>query len=319
MPKYLQPRFVLTASATIVCVFVLLGIYFSMAPTDFPAREIVTIKKGYSLSQAADIFSEKGIVRSPLLLKIYVMFLSGHRQAQAGDYLFTTPESAFRVAYRLTYGIQGLPKIKLTFYEGMTVKDIGNSLKKAIPAFDLPSFLALAKPYEGYLFPDTYYFYENTTPEEVAGLMRQTFNEKTKPLLLEIQAFGKSATDVVAMASIVEKEATSSQDRRIIAGILWKRISLGMALQVDPPFYYILSKDSGELTAKDLAVDSPYNLYKHTGLPPTPIDNPGFEALRDTVNPTPTKYLFYLSGKDGRMHYAVDLNGHVANKRKYLH
>lgn len=318
MPKYLQPRFFLTTLVAVFFIFALIGMYFSMPPTDFPSKETVTIKKGYSLSQAARIFSEKGIVRSPLLLKVYVMFLSGHRQAQAGDYLFTAPESAFRVAYRLVYGIQGLPKIKLIFYEGMTVKDIGNSLKKTIPTFDLPSFLALAKPHEGYLFPDTYYFYENSTPEEVVELMRQTFNERTKPLLLEIQVFGKSASDVVAMASIVEKEATSSQDRRIIAGILWKRISLGMALQVDPPFYYILNKDSGELTVKDLAVDSPYNLYKHTGLPPTPIDNPGFEALRDTVNPILTKYLFYLSGKDGRMHYATDLDGHVANKKKYL-
>ena len=91
-----------------------------------------------------------------------------------------------------------------------------------------------------------------------------------------------------------------------------------MPLQVDPPFFYILGKDSASLTLKDLAIDSPYNLYKHTGLPPTPIDNPGLNAIVDTINPTPSDYLFYLSGKDGRMHYAVNLAGHTANANKYI-
>ena len=120
------------------------------------------------------------------------------------------------------------------------------------------------------------------------------------------------------MASIVEREATSSIDRRMIAGILWKRIATNMPLQVDPPFYYILGKDSASLTLSDLAVDSPYNLYKHTGLPPTPIDNPGLDSIVDTINPTASNYLFYLSDKNGRMHYAATLDGHTANANKYI-
>ncbi len=120
------------------------------------------------------------------------------------------------------------------------------------------------------------------------------------------------------MASLVEEEASNSTDRRIIAGILWRRLAHNMPLQVDAPFYYIIGKGSSQLTLKDLSMDSPYNLYKHTGLPPRPIDNPGLDAIVDTITPTTTDYLYFLSGRDGKMHYASTFEGHVANKGKYL-
>ena len=292
--------------------------YFSIAPSNFPERTIVTIKSGQYLSQVADTLAGKNIVKSPFMLKLLVVALSGHRQVKATDYLFDEPQSALRVAYRLVNGIQDLPKIKVTIFEGLTARNMGLTIKKAIPDFDLETFLVLAKPYEGYLFPDTYYFYESTSPEDVVGQLRETFNQKIKTELLAIQAFGKPLDEVIKIASIVEKEASSTKDRKIIAGILWNRIKIGMALQVDAPFYYILGKDSASLTLSDLAMDSPYNTYKHTGLPPTPISNPGLDSIEATVMPTKTDYLFYLSDKKGNMHYAVDHDGHVANKVKYL-
>ena len=168
------------------------------------------------------------------------------------------------------------------------------------------------------MFPDTYYIYENATAEGVVLQLRNTFKEKIKTELLAIQALGKTMDDVITMASIVEKEATKMEDRKIIAGILWKRLEIGMPLQVDPPFYYTLGKDSLSLTTTDLRTDTPYNTYTNKGLPPTPIGNPGLGAIEATVNPTKSKYLFYLSDKSGTMHYAVDHDGHVANKVKYL-
>jgi len=295
-----------------------LVIYNSLPPANYPDNEIVTLKSGSSLSQAADTLAANNIIRSPLLFKLYVIISSGHRQVQAGDYLFDTPQSALKVASRAANGIQGLPKIRITIAEGMTTKDISNILTNNIPHFDTKTFLALATSHEGSLFPDTYYFYENTTPAQIVDQLLATFNMKTKPLLLEMKRLGRPMPDILAMASIVEREATSSVDRRIIAGILWKRIDLHMPLQVDPPFYYILGKDSAHLTRADLAMDSPYNLYKHTGLPPTPIGNPGFDAIEDTITPTATKYLYYLSGSDGRMHYAETFDQHLANSRKYI-
>lgn len=318
LPKrYRTGRLIATAAAFIAVAFACL-VFFSTAPSVFPEREIVTVKPGSYMSQAADLLHSDGVVRSPFLFKLYVMLLSGHRQVQAGDYLFDSPQSAIRVAYRLVNGEQDLPKIKVTFTEGLTSKDMGDILKKNIPGFDTQTFLAEAKPHEGMLFPDTYFLYPTAKPADVIDLLHSTFREKTKPLLLQIQAFGKPLSDILAMASIVEREATSSTDRRIIAGILWRRIASKMPLQVDPPFYYILGKDSAHLTLSDLAMDSPYNLYRHTGLPPTPIDNPGLDAIEAVLDPTPTPYFFYLSGRDGIMHYAATLAGHIANRQKYL-
>jgi UPF0755 protein len=211
-----------------------------------------------------------------------------------------------------------LPRIKVTIPEGYNSRDISVVLSKNIPGFASTTFLQSAKAQEGYLFPDTYFFYPNTTPQEAVSAMRADFDARIAGASSSIKAFGKSESDIIKMASIVEKEATSSVDRRIIAGILWKRLADNYPLQVDPPFFYFLGKDSSQLTLADLSVDSPYNLYKHAGLPPTPIDNPGFGAIMDTVTPTATSYWYYLSDSKGNMHYAVTYDEHLVNKAKWV-
>lgn len=120
------------------------------------------------------------------------------------------------------------------------------------------------------------------------------------------------------MASIVEEEGKSAKDRAIISGILWKRLSKGMPLQVDAPFRYSVGKDSYTLTSEDLKVDGPYNTYTRKGLPPTPITNPGLEAILAAVRPVTTPYYFFLSEKDGTTHYAVNYDSHLQNKQIYL-
>jgi UPF0755 protein len=191
-------------------------------------------------------------------------------------------------------------------------------LVKDIAGFDGQRFLELAKPQEGYLFPDTYFFYENIRPEQVIEAMRNNFDNQTKKLTLKMTFSGRSLEDVIKMASIVEEEANLSEVRRTIAGILWKRIENNMPLQVDAPFFYLLGKTSAELTKNDLAMNSPYNLYKNKGLPPTPISNPGLETIEDVLNPINTKYWFYLSDSKGDTYYAETHDGHIANKAKYI-
>jgi len=302
-------------------IILVVGIFYYeiQPPADFPAGQtIVTIEKNTYLSQAAEQLATQHIVKSAFLFKVLVVVMERHRQVKAGDYVFSQPQSAVRVAYRLITGQGDLPIIKVTIPEGTNSRDMATILAKNIPGFDRQQFLVLAKPEEGYLFPDTYFFYSNVTAEQVVNQMRATFDSKIKTIQNDLHAFSRPSADIITMASIVEREATSTADREIIAGILWKRIDEGMALQVDPPFYYLLGKNSEQLTIQDLAVDSPYNLYKHTGLPPTAIDSPGLDAIEATVNPVATRYYFYLSGRDGVMHYAATLDGHMANKAKYL-
>ena len=121
------------------------------------------------------------------------------------------------------------------------------------------------------------------------------------------------------MASIIEREATGNQEEmQIVSGILWKRIREGMRLQVDAPFMYTLGKRSDELTLKDLASDSPYNTYRKKGLTPTPIGNPGIQAIYAALNPIESSYYFYLHDSRGTIHYAKDHDGHIRNKNQYL-
>ncbi|MEK9178126.1 MAG: endolytic transglycosylase MltG, partial [Patescibacteria group bacterium] len=293
-------------------------VFYSVAPGNFPIGKIISIEKNMTVSQTATKLKESGIIRSALFYKIYVILLHDGKGVRAGDYLFDQPQSILRIAYRTSYGIQGLEKLKVMITEGASSKDISRILAKNIPNFDAKNFLDLAKKEEGYLFPDTYYFNPNVAPREIVDEMKGVFKRKTATIQTEIMISGRQIDDIVKMASIVEKEANNDNDRQIIAGILWKRIDAGMPLQVDPPFYYFLNKISSQLTLDDLKVESPYNLYLHKGLPPTPIDNPGMNAILATIQPKKSEYWFYLSDSKGNMHYATTYDGHLANKAKYL-
>jgi UPF0755 protein len=157
------------------------------------------------------------------------------------------------------------------------------------------------------------------TAEEAYEALRANFNKRIVVISDEIELFKHPVNDVVRMASILEEEARTTTSRRIIAGILWKRISIGMALQVDAAFQYVNGKrDSADLTLDDLKIDSPYNTYVYRGFPPTAITNPGLDSLFSAVTPIKTSYLYYLSDKKGEMHYARTFEEHVANKNKYL-
>ena len=310
---------VAVAAILVVCIGLIITlICYSVAPSNFPRNAIVRINKDMSVSAVASLFKEKGIVKSAYLFKVYTVLLHDGRGVQAGSYLFNEPQSALRVAYRASYGIKNIEKIKLTIFEGTNTKEIAALAKKSIPDFDAAAFLDEAKPLEGYLFPETYFVDPDITPHELVVLMRDQFDVAMKPLEDAIATSTHSLEEIVTMASIVEEEARKYVDRQTIAGILWKRISKGMALQVDVPFYYIMNNKTGGITLNDLATTSPYNTYLNKGLPPTPITNPGLNAIQATLNPIATSYYFYLADGDGVTRYATTHDGHILNRQKYL-
>jgi UPF0755 protein len=314
-PSFYFRTILVVASATLI--FSALALVNLFPPAGFSKGTIIHIEKNTSLTGAAKILVEKHIVKSALFFRIFATMRGGRHGVAAGDYLFKDFQNSWTIAGRLVRGDQGLVPIRITFSEGVTVKDMAGLLVKNISGFDLKTFLTLASSSkaEGYLFPDTYLFYPNVTPEKVLATLRSEFNEKIKSIVI---LSPRTEKDVVTLASIIEKEASTDNDRRIIAGILWKRLDQGRLLQVDPPFAYFLGKSSDALTLDDLKVDSPYNTYKYKGLPPTPIDNPGLEAMQAAVFPTATNYWFYLSDKKGVMHYAATYEGHLANRAQYL-
>jgi UPF0755 protein len=139
-----------------------------------------------------------------------------------------------------------------------------------------------------------------------------------KDIAVDLAISGKSLNDIVIMASIIEKEGTNLNDKKKISGVLWNRIDIGMALQVDAPFVYFLGKNTYQLTLEDLQIDSPFNTYINKGLPPTPIANPGIESLKAAINPERSDYLFYLADSEGTTHFSETYAEHLKKKKLYL-
>jgi len=287
-------------------------------PANFPTGSIVSVARGASAPAVAKQFFDAHLIKNPSLLRLVLRISGAGAQVQAGAYLFTAPQDLLTIAYRLTTGDLGLPPVRMTFPEGMTVRDIAERVAEAFPDISADDFLAAGKQYEGYLFPDTYLFSPSSDADSIIALMRANFNAKILSLSNDITASGHSLSDVVIMASLLEKEARSDAVRRTVAGILWNRLALHMPLQVDAVFGYIFGRDTYSPSFADLKVDSPYNTYTHVDLPPGPINNPGLDALDAALHPTKTSYLYYLTDTNGVMHYATTYAAHQANQRKYL-
>jgi UPF0755 protein len=306
-----------------ILIFLLLGSAFyyheNQAPQAFQVHSIFTINKGETLSSVSQRLRNQSFIRSVRLFQWTVTAIAGEQDVVAGSYYFPTKITSMAIAKRITIGDYGFVAKKVTFPEGFTVKDISKRIKSTFPLFDDKKFIKLATPQEGFLFPDTYDFYPNVTPETVIQTMSKNFQIKTASIQKEIQSNPhQNLRDIIIMASILEKEAKTTQSRRIISGILWKRISKGIHLQVDAPFAYFLGKKSSQLTKKDLKIDSPYNTYLYKGLPVGPISNPGLDSIKAALNPEKTDYLYYLSDKNGDMHYSKTFAEHTAKKAKYL-
>ena len=307
--------------AILTFVLFLFGSYFAILapPRNFPSGDIVVIARGASALDIANELENAHIIAHPTIFRLVLRIARASARVQAGVYLFSTPQNLFVVAYRLVTGEYGLSPVRILFPEGSTVRDMAVRVAETFPEISTEDFLSAGKSYEGYLFPDTYLFLPSVDAESIVRTMRANFNAKIVSLLSNVAVSGHSLSDVVIMASLVEKEARSTDVRRMVAGILWNRYELGMPLQVDAVFGYIFDRDTYSPSSADLKVDSPYNTYTHTGLPPTPINNPGLDSLDTALHPTKTNYLYYLTDKNGVMHYATTFAGHQANQRKYLH
>lgn len=289
-----------------------------LPPHNFPKGEVIVLQSDVPFSETAAMLEEQGVVRSALMLRAVARISQSDRDVQAGRYVFDAPLGMTSILYRITQGISGLPTARVTFPEGITAREMGDILAAEIPGFSGREFATLGKQYEGALFPDTYDLNLDAAPQEVVELLRQTYEERMEEVRPEIEAFGVTEEEAVIMASILEKEVKGEEDSRIVSGILWSRMEIGMALQVDAVFGYIHDRDTYHPSFEDLESDSPYNTYKNRGLPPGAIGNPGLEALHAAVTPIETEYLYYLTDAEGTMHYAKTFEEHKANRELYL-
>ncbi len=319
-PKFFDIK-VLSTGAGIVVVILLLIHILVAAPSSYPAGVIINVLPGETISGVSKELAEKGAIKSESVFKIFLSIFGGSRGLVAGEYLLEDSHNAITLAYRFSKGRYDLKHVRVTVPEGFSVMDIVSMLKEEqrFTKLDIKEFEKLAAPKEGYLFPDTYFFLPNITAKEAVDAMLRNYEGRMESLAADIVVFGRPEGEVIKMASIIEEEARTEESRRIIAGILWKRLDDGMPLQVDAAFAYVNGKkDSALLTLDDLKIESPYNTYANKGLPPTPIANPGLAAIKATITPVRTDYYYYLTDKEGNMRYAVTHDQHVANKARYL-
>lgn len=277
---------------------ILLGGYFLFVspPANFPSGSIIVISKGASAPEIVQELADKHLVMSPFVLKLVLRMSGGSDHIQTGAYRFKTPQNVFAVAYRISTGDYGIPLTRITFPEGTTLSEAAAQVAKAFPGISAADFLAAGELYEGYLFPDTYFFSSVVDAESIVQEMRANFDEKTTELLGDLYTSGHSLSDIIIMASIIERETRTDSDRHIVAGILWRRLEIDMPLQVD--------------VARET--------YKQKGLPTEPICSPGLDSIDAALHPTKTTFMYYLTGRDGLMYYSTTYTGHQANIRKYL-
>ena len=298
----------------------LLSYVFLIAPpSSFPTGNLIAVPEGASAKEAGQMLEEQGVVRNGMAFSIAVTILGADRGVRAGDYLFKEPRDLFSVARAITTGAFGLEPIKIRIPEGATTKEMAKIYSAQLQRFDAEKFVEKAQPDEGFLFPDTYFFLPNATEDIVIKAMRQNFDTNIAQLAGEIESFGKPLREVVIMASILEKEAFNHEDRRKIAGVLWRRIKIDMALQVDAAFLYSIGRATFTLTKEDLAnEEDPYNTYVHKGLPPGAIGSPSLSSLEAAVTPIDGGYLFYLADRNHVTYYSKTYAEHLRLKALYI-
>jgi len=297
-----------------------LGIIFPPFPPQ-SGPVIVVIEKGATARAVANELFAKNLIRSRNVFLGYVTLASRQGLLRSGNFVFYNPLSIPDVLAAMKTGVD---EKTIIIPEGWSVADIALFLEHE-GFFSQEDFIAAAEAHEGYLFPDTYRVFGDATPQDIIVLMRANFAKKTASMRAsyeiapyEIESRKYAFGDIVIMASLLEREAHTFPDRKIIAGILWKRIEAGMPLQVDAALTYVTDRASLRLTKDDLGLDSPYNTYRNLGLPAGPIANPGLEALEAALNPLPSPYWFYLSDREGLLHYSTTFEEHREKKFKYL-
>ena len=287
-------------------------------PAAFASPVTVDIEPGTSVKTITRQLEDASVVRSGTLLYFVITLFYDPTQIKASRYVFTDPLKATDAAKSLVAGDFDSDLVRFTHFEGERVSELALQAELNLANFDKAAFVARATPLEGKLYPETYYIPKDFSSDDLIDLMLQTFTEKTASIQSKMEAHPLGAEEVLILASILEREANSPESMKMVSGILQGRMDAGMALQADASVEYILDKPLKDLTAEDLKVDSPYNTYLNRGLPPTPIGNPGLNAIIAVLEPTVSDYVYYITDNDGNFHYARTYNEHLDNVELYL-
>ena len=295
------------------------------------AETFVEIPQGAGPASIGRRLVEAGVVRSRSSFRLALWLSRAGRRLQAGEYRFDHPMSPRQVIDKIARGDVYVRAI--TFPEGLTVKQMAalyetrgfGSTQDFIAASRNIALISGLDPeapdLEGYLFPDTYTLPRKATAAQLVTRMVASFEKALTPeIRQQALARGMGVRQLVTLASIVEKETGKPEERPLVAAVYSNRLRIGMPLQCDPTVIYALDRMghyNGNLTRADLQLDSPYNTYRHAGLPPGPIASPGRASLAAAAAPADASYLYFVSRNDGSHVFASTLDEHNRNVQEF--
>jgi len=300
----------------------------------------IAIPRGASTYTVQQILETKGILKPASSFAFAARILSLSRGMQAGEYKFSPSEPLWSILWKLKRGNVVEPEMRsvlVTFPEGSSIYRMGEILKKH-KISDPAKFKALVKEgiteslrekhwtlfkymptesLEGYLYPDSYWFYENATVDQIVETMVSRFEQVVLPFWEKAQKDAKMTLfEIVTLASIIEKEAQVPSELKIVSSVYHNRLKKNMFLAACPTIKYALDRPTKKVYYEQLEIDSPYNTYKNKGLPPGPICNPGISAIKAAVYPAKTNYYYFVAKKDGSHIFSSTWSEHQQGRRK---
>ncbi|MDF9407822.1 endolytic transglycosylase MltG [Pelotomaculum isophthalicicum JI] len=329
-------KFYFMIPASFICLFILSGValLLPVSPQSKASDVVVTVPLQASAGQAGKILQQNKLVRSAVAFSLFARWKGKDGQIKAGEYKLNGGLSTPQILAELIDG--RLVVQTFTIPEGFTTAQIADLLvnKGLINRerfygavvnynFNYPFIQGLPKNekrLEGYLFPDTYQVTRRISESSIIELMLNRFEKEIDELdyLTLAREAGLTLHQAVTIASLVEREAKIEEEKPLIAGVIYNRLSCNMPLQVDATVQYALGANKPQLSYKDLEVNSPYNTYLMQGLPPGPIAVPGKSSLLAAVHPVVTGDFYYVAKPDGYHAFARTLAEHNANKERYL-
>ncbi len=318
-------RIFIIISSIFVLFLLCTGLFISINLSPVTQQELsrnFVINQGEGLNIIGSRLQKNGFIRNKYVFILYSYYIGLNKKLQAGTFNLSASNSTPEIINRLSKG--GSHDYWLKIIDGSRAEEIANSIPEQ-SEIDKNEFIALAKTKEGYLFPDSYLIPNQYSTQQVLDQIESNFNSKIKEAENNAKNTKYNSEQIIILASLIEREAKLIEDKKIISGILINRININMPLQVDATIQY--AKDSQRkptqywqpISGQDTRqIDSPYNTYKYPGLPPAPICNPGYNSIYAAFNPKETDYLYYISGKDGKMYYAKTLDEHNRNIQLYL-
>ncbi|MEC7640975.1 MAG: endolytic transglycosylase MltG [Nitrospinota bacterium] len=316
----------------IILLWVIGGLFYYQAA--YPLVEVsepkrFKVEKGMTLKQVAYRLAESNLIRGPSAFRLLAYIQNKQNQIKAGEFRISASMTAMEILQRITSGQSILYSI--TIPEGYRITEIASLLSR-VGLADRQKFIESAqdpllidslgltmKNLEGYLFPDTYYFSKNTSEGKIVKSMLDTFMEQTvRPEFRQrAMKIGLTFHEVITLASLIEKETGDRRERKLISAVFHNRLKNKMRLQCDPTVIYTLDNFDGNLRKKDLSIDSPYNTYRYSGLPPGPIASPGLDSIKAALFPALVNHIYFVSKRDGSHVFSSTLADHNRAVRKY--